>query len=353
MPVAPSTPGNGGFLISGHQRRGRPPGPEVPDWADEPKVVMLVRLRLPADSDNSHRRSPLKTHSFLLSLTLLAFAGCASAPPPSEQIQQKVASLIGEALPAVSPQPKIFVEPTAIRWTIFRNWAESKETNAHQMVPVPDSLVGITFGRGLFLDSQGNLSILPLLLWSDHWKSGVRYQAQVTQSLWDASGATKFDAETMGTGIRLYFPGTFGEKVKEIDLTPGLAIDAIDKRATPLKNGTWQETATIQLLGPVHLYEPQDTSIQHTTKQFTESVVLYSFDQNGVRSSDRTFSLVVVKDHWEIQYAGKQWWLFVGAEKALLIDRKTGQSAVLSPTATGAELVSSTGNQEALAEKKL
>ena len=63
-------------------------------------------------------------------LATLALVSCVTVPPSSDQIKEKVSSLLGVPVAPGIPDPTIATDPTQIRWTIFRNQEETVTTNS-------------------------------------------------------------------------------------------------------------------------------------------------------------------------------------------------------------------------------
>ncbi len=292
--------------------------------------------------------------NLLILVSFLTMAACVSAPPSSEQIKQKVAALLGEATDPGSPFPRVTLEPTGVRWTIFRNDVEVSQNLSHSMQPAGDGIVGIEFGHGLFLDSQGNLSIVPKDLWPDYWHDAVRYDGKMSLDVWQGSTTEIVGFEKTPSGVKSYRPGSFGTKVEDFDLKSGDDILAASffRKASRTKDGAWQESDQKQLLAPAQIYRDVDTGAQHTAKSFVETNTDYKADDQGVRASDKSLSIKNLQDHWEITLPAKtttkRWLAYFGSTKALLIDTQTGQTISISQTANGAELVSSIGHKESL-----
>jgi hypothetical protein len=292
----------------------------------------------------------VKSFLFLFPVLLVSLASCATAPS-AEEIGQKVASLLGEPRDPGIPQPEVVAEPTGLRWTLFRN--QDKILNgsgAQSSVFLQDSPLGISFGNGLFLDSQGNLSLLPLALWFDHWSSDVKYDAVVSQVLWSSDQLTNLGVKKTSQGFLVYHSGIIGNEPETIDLQ-NRDFSALSRKIERLKDNSWRESSLVQITQPAHLYDSDDSGIRHTVKSFTENSTLYTFGDQGVKASDGNFVLVVDKDHWTIRLNGKEWRLYLGSGKALLIDARTGETALMTQTSDGAVLTSSRGNKESIVTK--
>ena len=289
-------------------------------------------------------------------ILLFGLASCTSAPPSVAEIKQKVVNLLGIVATPDAPGLDIMVEPTGVRWTFLRNHgSKTQSDSANQgreiVGPLPDSLIGITFGHGLFLDSQGNLSLLPLSLWPTHWSIETKYTAVVTQDIWSNHSSKPIDFKRTQQGFAIYKPSLLGPNMQTIDLQNRM-IRSLDFRVDKNPDGSWSESNPLQLFSATHIYQKKDLGITHTIKNFLESSVSYTSDGNGVQSADARFSVVLDNDHWKISDDQKEWQLYFGNEKALLIDVQTGQTALMTAQDTGANLKCSQGNIESIVPAK-
>lgn len=288
----------------------------------------------------------------LVLLGCLGLVSCATVRPAPEVIDQKVATLLGTAPSPGNPQTRVVAEPTGLRWTIYRGQMNEFDAQGPQStVAVPDSLVGIYFGNGLFLDSQGNLSLLPMGLWADHWKQDVRYEAVFGENLWLSAKTTTLGVTRTSQGYTVDHPAVFGREQAKIN--PQLRVfTALNYQVDKQSDSSWKETGLWQLTKPAHIYDTDASGIHITTKSFlSESAVYYTLDEQGVKASDDSFSIVVAADHWTIHWNDLEWRLYVGTDKALLVDMATGATALIRQTDDGATLTSSRGDSSKVVTK--
>jgi hypothetical protein len=291
---------------------------------------------------------------FALLFLPLALAACASAPPTSDEIQQKVTAFLGEPTVPEAPTVKIVVEPTGLRWTVFRAEVTKDTWNAagqeqHLTVPADDTILGLEFGSGLFLDTAGNLSFLPLALWDGTLAPQARYRGQVAEDLWQASAQTNHEVQKTDVGYRVWVRGLFGTTETDYDLgkTP---IVALQKKAGRADGGAFWETNSFQMLEAVHRFIPVENGVKHVVQHFGDQTVLFAADAQGVKSSDGSFSVVIEGDHLRITLDKRPWLFYRAPGKAFLIDAITGESAQMTASATGATLTSSHGAVSALVQ---
>ena len=218
-----------------------------------------------------------------------------------------------------------------------------KTTNSN----APDSLLGISFGSGVFLDSKGNLSVLPLELWPDHWPRGTKFKASVTPTLWNKNTIKTPQVERLAKGWRVYQEGLFGKSTQDYD-PDSTVIIAFNKKATRNKDGSWWETNATQLLEKVHSYAVTETGIKHTVHHIVEASILYEREAGIVHSSDNSLSIEAKDDHWVVRLGTMEWWIFWGSSKVVVYNVRLGGYAVLSQEPEGATLKSSSGNTESI-----
>jgi hypothetical protein len=292
----------------------------------------------------------VKSFLFLFPVLLVSLASCATAPS-AEEIGQKVAALLGEPRDPGTPDLRLTVEPTGIRWTILRNQGEVLQTSGEKAIQaLPDALLGIEFGHGLFLDSRGNLSLLPLSLWPDQWSAGVKYDAVVSQDLWTSNLAKPLGVEMTPQGLVAYRSGLLGSKSDPIDMQ-GREITALGSTVEKRKDNSWKESYSFQLFQSVQAYEKDDSGITHTYDSILGNSVQYYYKDKNIESSNKKFSIIVEKDHWTIRWNNGEWRLYLGTDKVLLLNTRTGETALVNQVPNGTTLTSSKGNQETVLAK--
>jgi hypothetical protein len=268
-----------------------------------------------------------------------------------DELKQKATILLGTAQAPESPVPDVVLEPTSVRWTFFRNQG-SRSNDAVSggpdiYGPLPDSLLGVSFAHVVFLDSQGNLSVLPLYLWPEQWSSGSKFKATLSEDLWTRTAPTDVEFKMTTDGFSIYRPSLLGS-VQTISFQDKV-VEALNLHAEKDLDGNWTQRSPERLLSMVDTYRKSGAGVSHRQKNaFSEGEVSYSMDEKGVESSNRRFSITVVQDHWRIQNDKHEWWLYFGTDKLLLIDVTSGQTALMTKDGTTATVTSSQGNVESI-----
>jgi hypothetical protein len=279
----------------------------------------------------------------------LLLTACSTVHPSAVDRRETVVGFLGEPLPPGVPQPEIMTEPTGVRWTIFRNQVAVRKTNTRgeqydAFADLPDTPLGINLGHGLFLDSQSNLAILPFDLWPQHWQQGVRYDAVLSPDVWKANPTETRGLQKTPDALSVFYPGIFGPRVEKFDTTAP-TLRAMEKQITRSEDGTWKQSSGIWMWENTDIYEKIGSGVKHTVQRLTDSTSTFITGTQSIVSSDNTFSVTLEADHWKIVWGTSECWLFVAADKALLLDVKTGQFAFLSQTPTGAVLTTA-GNSK-------
>lgn len=292
-------------------------------------------------------------NALLVVLMLATLGSCATLPPTLDKIHQDVTEFLGT--PAVPPvaHPSVAVEPLGLRWTLVRNQVMVRDVSAsgatsNVLTPTADALLGVELGQGLFLDTQGNLSFLPLRQWAAVLPAAGRYQAQITPDLWSHGVQSPIDFEVSATGYRVYNHSLFGISTTDINTTK-YPILALGKKVGQGDDGGLWETNAFQMLEPIQRVVPVGNGVKRVTQTFLgTSNNLFQASSTGVDSADANFSVQLEDDHWRITLGKDQWLLFSASTKAYLVNVRTGEWATMVADPTGATLTSSAGNHESL-----
>ena len=285
----------------------------------------------------------MKYFSILPALLLLGLMSCVSAPS-EESLRQKAVAFLGATQPMGAPTASDFIEPTGLRWTIYR--AQVSADKAQFTKPndknLPDAPMGILFGHGLFLDSKDNLSILPIFLFGpERFSTGMTFDAQVDQEIWSSGQRSSFTGLFDTSGIQVTARGLVNSQTV---FAPGkTTYEAMGRKTGVNDDGAYWESSAFPLLDVFHKYEAKGGNVKHTRQMLGDTVVNYRASDTSVAASNDSLVIKNEGDHWSIRLVTpdgpRTWLLYATADKAILIDTLDGDTATVEAKDTSVTMV--------------